>query len=233
MLRPFPSRAASPNAHSNCRYAAQRRRIGLLGGSFNPAHDGHRHISLLALRRLGLDEVWWLVSPQNPLKPAKGMATLAQRMASARAVARHPRIRVSDIEQRLNTRFTVDTVRALKRRYPGVGFVWLIGADNLLQMPAWKSWQTLFRLVPVAVFARPTYSLKALAGQAAGRFTPDRLPERQARCLAQRQPPAWVFLRIRLHSASATAIRTEARNKKKKPGKASATARRAKRTVRK
>lgn len=228
-----PPRAPDPDAHRKSRYTAHRRRIGLLGGSFNPAHDGHRHISLIALHRLGLDEVWWLVSPQNPLKPTKGMASLARRMASAQAVARHPRIRVSDIEQRLGTRFTVDTVRALKRRYPDVAFVWLIGADNLSQMPAWKSWQTLFRLVPVAVFARPTYSLKALAGQAARRFAANRLPERQARRLAQHQPPAWVFLRIRLHPASATAIRAAAGNEKKKPAKASATARRAKRTVRK
>lgn len=228
-----PPRAPDPDAHRKSRYTAHRRRIGLLGGSFNPAHDGHRHISLIALHRLGLDEVWWLVSPQNPLKPTKGMASLPRRMASAQAVARHPRIRVSDIEQRLGTRFTVDTVQALKRRYPDVAFVWLIGADNLSQMPAWKSWQTLFRLVPVAVFARPTYSLKALAGQAARRFAANRLSERQARRLAQHQPPAWVFLRIRLHPASATAIRAAAGNEKKKPAKASATARRAKRTVRK
>jgi nicotinate-nucleotide adenylyltransferase len=192
-----------------------RRRIGLLGGSFNPAHAGHRHISLMALRRLALDEVWWLVSPQNPLKPAKGMATLARRMASARVAASHPRIRVTDIERRLNTRYTVDTVRALKRRYPGHAFIWLIGADNLAQMPAWKSWQTLFRCVAVAIFARPSYSLRALAGQAAHRFARSRLPERMAPSLALQKPPAWVFLRIRLHAASATAIRAAAKGKKK------------------
>jgi len=200
------------------------RRIGLLGGSFNPAHDGHRHISLLALRRLGLDEVWWLVSPQNPLKPARGMASLARRIASARSVARHPRLRVTDIERTLNTRYTVDTVRALKRRHPGYIFVWLIGADNLLQMPRWKDWTGLFRSVAVAIFARPSYSLKALAGQAASRFAQFRLPESRARCLAWRDPPAWTFLRIRLHPASATAIRAAA--KKKKPKRKGATAQR-------
>lgn len=189
------------------------RRIGLLGGSFNPAHDGHRHISLCALRQLGLDEVWWLVSPQNPLKPAHGMAPLEQRMAAARTVARHPRIRVTDIERRLDTRYTVDTVRALKRRHPGYMFVWLIGADNLRQLPRWRAWTGLFRSVAVAVFARPSYSLKALAGQAASRFARFRLPESQARCLASQAPPAWVFLRIRLHPASATAIRAAAKKK--------------------
>jgi nicotinate-nucleotide adenylyltransferase len=170
----------------------------------------------MALRRLALDEVWWLVSPQNPLKPAKGMAPLARRMAGARAVAAHPRIRVTDIERSLNTRYTVDTVRALKRRHPDFAFVWLIGADNLLQMPAWKSWQTLFRSVAVAIFARPSYSLRALAGRAACRFARSRLPERMAPSLAQQEPPAWVFLRIRLHAASATAIRAAAKNSRKK-----------------
>jgi nicotinate-nucleotide adenylyltransferase len=206
------------------------RRIGLLGGSFNPAHDGHRHISLMALQRLGLDEVWWLVSPQNPLKPARGMAPLAKRMADARAVARHPRIRVTDIERTLNTRYTVDTVRALKRLYPAHRFVWLIGADNLRQMPQWKAWADLFRAIPVAVFARPTYSLKALAGQAAARFAPRRLPESQARWLVRQQPPAWTFLRVRLHPASATTIRAAAKKKKpsktKKPVRTGATAKR-------
>jgi nicotinate-nucleotide adenylyltransferase len=203
-------RASKPSARGH-------RRIGLLGGSFNPAHDGHRHISVIALRRLGLDEVWWLVSPQNPLKPAKGMARLEQRMASARAIARHPRIRVTDIERRLGTRYTVDTVCALQRHHPDLTFVWLIGADNLIQMPAWKSWQTLFGSVAVAVFARPSYSLRALAGQAARRFSQSRLQENQAGCLAWRRPPAWVFLRIRLHPASATAIRASAKATKPRP----------------
>ena len=188
------------------------RRVGLLGGSFNPAHDGHRHVSLLALKRLGLDAVWWLVSPQNPLKPESGMAPLADRLARARAVARHPRIRPTDIETRLGTRYTVDTVRALRRRWPHIRFVWLIGADNLLQLPRWHRWDMLFRLVPIAVFARHPYSLRALSGSAARRFATSRLPERVVRTLAGREPPAWAFLHIRVHPASATAIR-EARGK--------------------
>jgi len=179
----------------------------LLGGSFNPAHDGHRHISLEALCRLDLDEVWWLVSPQNPLKPTKGMAPLATRMTEARTIARHPRIRVTDIEDRLGTRYTVDTLRQLRRRHCDHRFVWLIGADNLIQIPHWKAWQEIFHMAAVAVFARPSYSLTALAGRAATQFAAYRLPEDRAPCLIRQKPPAWVFIRNRLHPASSTSIR--------------------------
>lgn len=181
--------------------------MGLLGGSFNPAHDGHRHVSLIALKALALDEVWWLVSPRNPLKPAAGMAPLERRLAEARVVARHPRIRVTDIEARLGTRYTVDGLRALKTRFPRHAFVWLMGADNLAEIPRWRDWETIFALVPIAVIDRPTYSYKALAGRAARRFGRARLAARDARALASRRPPAWIFLRARLHPASATAIR--------------------------
>ena len=172
-----------------------------------PPLDGHLHISLVALRRLGLDEVWWLVSPQNPLKPERGMASLDERMHAARAMARDRRIRITDLEARLGTRFSVDTVRALRRRHRGTRFVWLIGADNLAQMSRWRHWEALFRLVPIAVFARKPYSLRALSGPAARRFARWRLPERAAYALAGHRPPAWVFLHIRDHPASATAIR--------------------------
>lgn len=182
-------------------------RIGLLGGSFNPGHGGHLHISREALRRLALDEVWWLVSPQNPLKAEHDMASLADRMRQADRVADDRRIRVTDLESRLGTRFTVDTVRVLRRRYPRVRFVWLIGADNLAQMPRWYNWEALFHLVPIAVFARRPYSLRALTGPAAQRFARWRMPRRAARQLAGKKPPAWVFLNIRAHPASATAIR--------------------------
>lgn len=190
------------------------RRIGLLGGSFNPAHRAHRAISLTALRRLGLDEVWWLVSPQNPLKPTAGMAPFAERLAGARAAARHPRIRATGIEARLGTIHTADTLARLAARFPGHRFVWLMGADNLLQIPAWKDWQKIFHRLPVAVFARPSYSLKALAGKAARRFASARLPERVAGALAEREPPAWVFVRGRLDPESATAIRTRQARRK-------------------
>ena len=191
-----------------------RRRIGLLGGSFNPAHDGHLHISVAALRRLGLDEVWWLVSPQNPLKPEAGMAALDDRVAAAKKLARNPRIRVSDIERRLGTRFTVDTLRALRQRHRDHAFVWLMGADNLVQLPAWRNWQEIFETTAVAVFARPSYSLKALAGQAATRFARCRVSEATAQRLAGRTTPAWVYLRVQLHPASSTSIRA-ARAKRK------------------
>ena len=142
-------------------------RVGILGGSFNPAHDGHRHISLLALKHLGLDEVWWMVSTQNPLKPTDGMAPFAERMAGAEALARHPDIRVTDVEQRLGTRYTCETLRALKSCFPRMHFVWLMGADNLAQISEWQRWNEIFNLVPIAVFDRAPYSFNALAGKAA------------------------------------------------------------------
>ncbi len=198
-------RAASPHRWAGPQHAGLS--VGLLGGSFNPAHDGHRHISLYALNTLGLDRVWWLVSPQNPLKPARGMAPLARRLAEARAVARHPRIAVTCLERELGTRYTADTLVSLVRRFPRTRFVWLMGADNLGQIPRWKRWERIFRTVPVAVFARPAYSLRALGGKAARRFARRRVGVGDIRGLAGRKPPAWAFLRNPLHPASATAIR--------------------------
>ncbi len=181
-------------------------RVGLLGGSFNPAHGGHRHVSLNALRELALDQVWWLVSPQNPLKPVAGMAPLAERVDSARKVARHPRIRVTDIEMRLGTRYTVETVERLKALHPH-RFVWLLGADNLAQLPRWRRWRDLMAAVPVAVFERSPYSYAALAGKAAASFGAARVEEEGLRDLAMLPPPAWAFVRLRAHPASSTAIR--------------------------
>ena len=196
---------AGPHPYSGPLYAGLR--IGLLGGSFNPAHAGHRHISLYALKALGLDQVWWLVSPQNPLKSSSGMASLPERMEEARRVARHPAIQVTDIERELGTRYTVDTLAELKRRFPRTRFVWLMGADNLRQIPRWRHWTRIFRLVPVAVLARPTYSMGALGGIAAQRYARRRVNEHRAKGLAGHETPAWMFLRNPLHPASATAIR--------------------------
>ncbi|WP_083900921.1 nicotinate-nucleotide adenylyltransferase [Azospirillum sp. B4] len=183
------------------------RRIGILGGSFNPAHAGHRHVSQWMLRRLNLDQVWWLVSPQNPLKQARGMATLDARLDAARAMAQDPRILVTDLETQLGTRYTVDTLAALRRRYPRTRFVWIMGADNLLQIPRWRGWAQIMGRVPVAVFPRRPYSLKALVGKAARRYLRNRVPPRDAGGLPARPAPAWTFLDGPLHPASATEIR--------------------------
>lgn len=182
-------------------------RVGLLGGSFNPAHDGHRYISLEALKRLDLDRVWWLVSPQNPLKSKDGMAPLPVRVARAQHVAAHPRITVTAIEQRLRARYTADTVAALNRAYPQTVFVWIMGADNLIQIPRWQRWQQIFHTIPIAIFARPSYSLRAIGSRAARRFADSRIDMSRANCLVELAPPAWCFLHLRTHPASATALR--------------------------
>jgi len=186
--------------------------IGLLGGSFNPAHRGHLEISRAALERLGLDQVWWLVSPQNPLKPERGMAPLAQRLTGARRLARGPRLRAGALESALGTVYSADTVTALARCFPRCHFVWLMGADNLVQISAWKDWETIFRTLPVAVFDRPSYSLRALAAPAARRFAGQRLPEAAARGLAGRTPPVWVFIHQRPNPQSSTRIRAGREN---------------------
>lgn len=196
-------RALPPNPRGDRRAV----RVGLLGGSFNPAHAGHLHISLAALKRLELDELWWLVSPQNPLKPVAGMAPFGERLAQARRTARHPRIRVTGIESRLGTRYTADALAELRRRFPRIGFVWLMGADNLLQIPRWERWESIFRMLPIAILARSSYSFRALSGRAAQRFAHSRVSADRAGGLADCPPPAWVFLHVRPHPASATGIR--------------------------
>ncbi|MGJ3626573.1 nicotinate-nucleotide adenylyltransferase [Sphingomonas sp. MMS24-JH45] len=182
--------------------------IGLLGGSFNPAHRGHRHVTLAAIRgALGLDEAWWLVSPGNPLKPAAGMAPLAARLASARRMARRAPIRASDVETRLGTRYTVDTLRALVRRHPRTRFVWIMGADNLAQFDRWRQWRTIARTMPIAVIARPGYHGDALAAPAMGWLRRFRRPARQAKNWAEWSVPALVLLRFRPDPTSATVLR--------------------------
>jgi len=188
-------------------------RIGLLGGSFNPAHGGHVEISLLALEKLGLASVWWLVSPQNPLKLTQGMAPLSERLTNAQETAKESRIVVTDIETELGTRYTADTLMALQRRFPRARFVWLMGADNLLQMHRWRQWSRIFYTVPVAVFARPTYSLRAEKAKAAQRFAGYRLPIFRALRLAEKRPPAWVFFKGPLNPLSATEIRRQERSR--------------------
>jgi nicotinate (nicotinamide) nucleotide adenylyltransferase/ribosome silencing factor RsfS/YbeB/iojap len=191
----------------------RHRRIGLLGGSFNPAHGGHWHISRLALRRLDLDEVWWLVSPQNPLKPVAGMAPFARRLQQARKVAAaHPRIHVTGIEAELGSRYTAVSLALLRRRFPRHHFVWLMGGDNLRQIRHWQRWPAIFQTMPIAVFDRPATSLGALSDIAARRYARHRVPLRAARGLADMTPPAWVFFHSQLDPRSATQIRA-ARNR--------------------
>ena len=186
--------------------------IGLLGGSFNPAHDGHLAMSLHALKQLGLDQVWWLVSPQNPLKTAKDMATLDRRIGCAKRLATHPRLVVTALETALNTRYTADTLHKLMRRFPGVHFVWLMGADNLRQIPRWQNWHDIFRLVPVAVFRRPGYPAGRGLGCAAISFGNAWNPPGQGRKVARKARnslPAWVILDNKLNYTSATKIRKD------------------------
>jgi nicotinate-nucleotide adenylyltransferase len=184
-----------------------RQMTGLLGGSFNPAHGAHRRISLFALDALGLDEVWWLVSPGNVLKPAAGMAPLAARVASARAMARGAPIRVTAIEAEIGTRYTVDTLRKLRRRYPKRRFVWLMGADNLAQFHRWRGWRTIAREMPIAVIARPGYDAAALASPAMAWLRRWRRWHGQDLNGANRSAPALTTLRFDPDPRSATAIR--------------------------
>ena len=184
-------------------------RIGLLGGSFNPPHAGHLHISMVALRRLRLDAVWWLVTPGNPLKDTRDLAPLAERVAAARAKACHPRIKVSGIEAALGTRYTVDTLAALQVRAPGVRFVWLMGADNLAQFQRWRDWRRIAALMPFAVIDRPEATLSATHSRAAIALAADRVPECAAATLAMRAPPAWCFLHGPRSELSSTRLRAK------------------------
>jgi nicotinate-nucleotide adenylyltransferase len=180
--------------------------VGLLGGSFDPAHAGHAHITREALKRLGLDRVWWLVSPGNPLK-AHGPAPMADRLAAARAVMRHPRVTVTDIEARIGTRFTAETLARLQALYPGVHFVWLMGADNLAGLHRWERWPEIAARVPMAVFARPGAGPAAQGAKAARRLARWRVAGSAAAGLARRSPPAWAFLEVPKRDISSTRLR--------------------------
>ena len=182
-------------------------RIGLLGGSFNPAHGGHRRISLFALRALGLDEVWWLVSPGNPLKPKKGMAPLHARYTSAVEQARRAPIRVTAIERELGTRYTVDTITALRRRYPKRDFVWLMGSDNLMTFHRWKAWRRIAWTLPIAVIARPGYEMATVASPAAAMLRRFRMDAARFANRGEWSAPILVTLRFDPDARSATAIR--------------------------
>ena len=180
--------------------------VGLLGGSFDPAHAGHVHVTLEALRRFRLDRVWWLVSPGNPLKP-RGPAPLARRMARAREVMRHPRVAVTDVEARLGTRHTAQTLAALARLRPDLRFVWLMGADNMAQLHLWEDWRAIVASVPMGVLARPGMRIPARRSKAAAVYARARLAPEEAPLLARSRPPAWCLLDLPMVDASSTAIR--------------------------
>ena len=178
--------------------------VGLLGGSFDPAHAGHVHVTREALKRMGIDRVWWLVSPGNPLK-ARQPAPMAERLAHARRLMQDPRVVVTDLEARLGTVYTADTIRRLQAIYPGVAFVWLMGADNLVQFHKWGRWREIMARVPVGVLARPGSGLRARLSVAAQIFRGHRV--KRGENLAGCKPPAWVFVNLPMHDASSTEIR--------------------------
>jgi len=186
-------------------------RIGLFGGTFDPPHRAHRAASLLAMKRLRLDRVWWLVTPGNPLKDTRGLQPLDKRIAAARTLTRHPRIDVSGLEAVINTRYTYETLRFLVRRCRGVRFVWIMGADNLRSFSRWQNWRGIAALMPMAVVDRVGPSLYAMGSVAAQALSRYRLPEQAARSLPQRKPPAWVYLHGLKSSLSSTALRAERR----------------------
>jgi nicotinate-nucleotide adenylyltransferase len=188
--------------------ASSGQAIGLLGGSFDPPHEGHAHITREALKRFGLSRVWWLVSPGNPLK-AEGPAPLEKRIAASRALMRHPRVSVTGIEARLGTRYTAETLGRLAKLYPGVRFVWLMGADNLAQFHHWKDWDTIIRRFPLGVFARPGTRLAAQGSRAAEEYARFRLPGHASHLLARAKAPAWCFVNVPMRGISSTAIRAK------------------------
>lgn len=203
------ARIRSPKVMPRLPRHADGMRIGLLGGSFNPPHEGHHLISQHALRRLQLDRVWWLVTPGNPLKSHAGLPPADQRVLDARRLAQDPRIDVTSLEEDIGTRFTIETLLWLKRRCPRVRFIWMMGGDNLENFHRWYRWQDIARLMPIAVFDRPGATLAAANSQAALTMARARIPEGRAIRLADMRAPAWMFFHGKRSPLSSTALRTK------------------------
>lgn len=203
------ARIRSPKVMPRLPRHAEGMRIGLLGGSFNPPHEGHRLISQHALRRLQLDRIWWLVTPGNPLKSHAGLPASNQRVLDASRVAQDPRIDVTSFEDDIGTRFTIETLRWLKRRCPRVRFVWMMGADNLESFHHWYRWQEIARLMPMAIFDRPGATLAAANSRAALMLARARIPEARAARLADMRAPAWVFFHGKRSPLSSTILRAQ------------------------
>jgi nicotinate-nucleotide adenylyltransferase len=204
------SHVALPPAHT------RGLKIGLFGGTFDPPHEAHRAACLIAMHRLNLDRVWWLVTPGNPLKDTRGLAPLQERIAAARALANHPRIAVTDIEADIGARYTYDTVRYLISRCPGVRFVWIMGADNLRSFHRWQKWRAIATMLPIAVVDRLGPSLYATAGPAGQALARHRIPEPAAKTLPCRRPPAWVYLHGLKSPLSSTALRAARRTSQRR-----------------
>ena len=184
-------------------------RIGLLGGSFNPPHRGHALVTRIALMRLGLDRVWWLVTPGNPLKSQADLAALQARVEAARRLVAGPRVAVTDIEAHIGARYTYDTLAWLTRRAKGVRFVWIMGADNLSQFHLWRHWRAIADVAPIVVIDRPGSTLRAMSSQAAVALAPWRVPEAGAARFADRRPPAFLFLHGPRSDLSSTVLRAK------------------------
>jgi nicotinate-nucleotide adenylyltransferase len=209
MRQSAPDRFGRIKAHPP--HASPGQAIGLLGGSFNPPHAAHRMISETALKRLGLDKVWWIVTPGNPLKKWSDLAPLSERLILCRKMATNPHIEITAFESDLPTPYTVSTLAFLKARSPLVRFVWIMGADNLASLDRWERWREIFSMFPIAVVDRPGWRLKALASKAARVYSGSRLPEMQARMLPHTPPPAWTFLTGPLSQVSSTDLRAKGR----------------------
>ncbi|MCG8442109.1 MAG: nicotinate-nucleotide adenylyltransferase [Caulobacterales bacterium] len=201
------SRSTVRTALLQSEIAAPGLRVGLFGGSFNPPHDGHLHVAQTALTRLQLDRVWWLVSPQNPLKTTAETADYEARLAAVQRLARGPRFTVSDLERRMDARASITSLSAVIARHPGTRFVWIMGGDNLVDFHRWERWTDIMALLPICVVARPGTTIRAPLSRAAHMFARRRIPAGAANKLVELAPPAWVYLASRLHPASSTALR--------------------------